>query len=293
MNSVGQAHEAEFLRVEQQQIRGQAPEILGQQRDLEQQVRLGLAARQLHGGHRLCVDGEAAAAARVASRSTAGSACRSRPPSRADSGSRDARVARCRAHRRGSPRHSRRPTAPPCSASPAACGCSRAARWRRRARRVARAPAATPSAPGCERRRGVAQIQPQRREHLVVARAARVQAAAGRADARGQPRSRCAVWQSSSSSVMRHSPRGMRGADAPQRIADRREVRRRQQPLRVQHLARARSRPDVVAHQPLVEQVVLAGRVREYARIERRALVPQARHAVAAAAAAARPGSAR
>jgi hypothetical protein len=36
---------------------------------------------------------------------------------------------------------------------------------------------------------------------------------------------------------------------------------------------------DVVAHEPLVEEMVLAGGVREHALIERRSLVPQAAHA--------------
>ena len=56
MNASRQAHETELLRVEQQQVGGETPHVLGQQRDLEQQLRLGLAARQLHGGDRLLRD---------------------------------------------------------------------------------------------------------------------------------------------------------------------------------------------------------------------------------------------
>ena len=61
VNAVRQADEAEFLRVEEQQVRRQPPDVLRQQRDLEQQLRLGLAARQLHRGHRLVRDLEAQA----------------------------------------------------------------------------------------------------------------------------------------------------------------------------------------------------------------------------------------
>ena len=53
VNASGSVHEREFLRVEQQQVGGEAPEVLHQQRDLEQQLRFGLAARELHGRDRL------------------------------------------------------------------------------------------------------------------------------------------------------------------------------------------------------------------------------------------------
>ena len=65
-----QAHEAELLGVEQQQIGRETPHVLGEQRDLEQQLRLGLAARQLHGGDRLVRDLESRGARRVDSRLT-------------------------------------------------------------------------------------------------------------------------------------------------------------------------------------------------------------------------------
>ena len=49
---------AEFLRIEQQQVGGEPAEVLRQQGDFEQQLRLGFAARQLHRGHRLLGDGK-------------------------------------------------------------------------------------------------------------------------------------------------------------------------------------------------------------------------------------------
>ncbi len=42
--------ESELLRVEQQHVGRKAAEILHEQRDFEQQLRFGLAARKLHGG---------------------------------------------------------------------------------------------------------------------------------------------------------------------------------------------------------------------------------------------------
>ena len=50
---IRQLDEAELLRVEQQHVGGEAPEVLHEQRDLEQQLRFGLAARELHRRHRL------------------------------------------------------------------------------------------------------------------------------------------------------------------------------------------------------------------------------------------------
>ena len=49
----GSLDEAELAGREQEHVGGEAAEILHQQRDLEQQLRFGLAARELHGGDRL------------------------------------------------------------------------------------------------------------------------------------------------------------------------------------------------------------------------------------------------
>jgi hypothetical protein len=65
----GQRDVAELLAAEQDQVGGQPAEVLHQQVDLEHQLRLGLAARQLHRGDRL-VDGGEAEASRVCSRSS-------------------------------------------------------------------------------------------------------------------------------------------------------------------------------------------------------------------------------
>ena len=53
VNDAGSVDEREFLRVEEQQVGGEAAEVLHEQRALEQQLRFGLAARELHGGDRL------------------------------------------------------------------------------------------------------------------------------------------------------------------------------------------------------------------------------------------------
>ncbi len=64
MKALRQAHVGEFLRIKQQQIGGEPAEILRQQGDFEQQLRLGFAARQLHRGDRLLGDGKAETPAR-------------------------------------------------------------------------------------------------------------------------------------------------------------------------------------------------------------------------------------
>ncbi len=81
----------------------------------------------------------------------------------------------------------------------------------------------------------VAQIQAQRSQHLVVARAADVQPAAGRADRCGQP-----VFKRGLAVLLveRDAPFAacVLGADLLQGMADRLQVPERQQALRVQHL---------------------------------------------------------
>ena len=129
--------------------------------------------------------------------------------------------------------------------------------------------------------RRVAQVQAQRGEHLIVARAPGVQASAGRADSRRQQilDGRLAILL-----FERDAPFAARMllADRLERLADRREIRGRQQPLLPQHLGVRDGGLNVVAHQAVVEQMILAGRVREHALIERRPLVPQSRHGCAA-----------
>ncbi len=131
---------------------------------------------------------------------------------------------------------------------------------------------------GGELHRRLAQVEPQRRQHLIVARASEVDARAGRADARGEM------------SLERRLPVLVVELDPPQSAgvlvgecaepgADRLEVGGADQALRAQHL-RVRDRGgDIVAHQPLVQRVVLAGGVFQDARIERRPRVPQPPHA--------------
>jgi len=67
----------------------------------------------------------------------------------------------------------------------------------------------------------------------------------------------------------------MLGADGREPLADDFQVRIGQQLLRVQHF-RVRDRgAHVVLHQAFVEQVVVAGRERQHAFIQRRAFVPE------------------
>ena len=70
------------------------------------------------------------------------------------------------------------------------------------------------------------------------------------------------------------------GGERAQGRADRGEIVRRQQPLRVQHRGVRDRGAHVVRHQPLIERVVFAGAVAQHPLIERRALVPQAAHGV-------------
>ena len=145
----GQFHEREFLRVEQQQVGGEPAEVLHQQREFENQRGLGLAARNLHRRDRV-VD-------LVEAEQLAGGFAVDGQPGHAVAGGaaerilRDAPAGRGDAlrRRRGSPPRSRRPTGAPNSASPAACGCSRAARCRPPAGRASASASATASAPRC------------------------------------------------------------------------------------------------------------------------------------------------
>ena len=70
-------------------------------------------------------------------------------------------------------------------------------------------------------------------------------------------------------------------ADGGERAAYRLMVRRRQQPPLREHVGMRRRGRDVVGHQTIVEQVVLARGVGEHALVERSTLVPEARHEAA------------
>ena len=271
MKAAGSADEAEFLGIEQQQVRCEPSHVLREQRDLEQQLRLGLAARQLHRGHRLVSHRKAETPARGLAVDDRDSACRSRP--RIPTGSCRCAVRRASGlrHRRESRPRSPAPRAPRCSAWPAACGCSRAApsapcRAARASSASATASARLPQLVG-----GIAQVQPQRREHLIVARAAGMQAAAAGTDARGQQilDGGLAIFL-----LERNAPVAARVflADGRQSLADRREILRRQQaPAAASISACAMRGSDVVAHQAVVEAMVIAGGVAQ-ARARRAAL---------------------
>ena len=150
---VRQLHEREFLRIEQQHVGSEAPEILHQQGDLEEHLRFGLAARELHRRHRLMGRSKAELLSRAVAIEWQARACRSPPRSRADSSR--AGVARAAAlpRHRVSRRRSHLPTAGRSSASPAACGCSRAVRCSLRAWRADPSASATPTAPVAQRLR--------------------------------------------------------------------------------------------------------------------------------------------
>src|SRR5580704_12347902 len=62
--TLGKRQEAELLRGVEQHVGGEARQVLHEERDLEKQLRLGLAARELHGGDRLLYRGEAERRAR-------------------------------------------------------------------------------------------------------------------------------------------------------------------------------------------------------------------------------------
>ena len=124
---------------------------------------------------------------------------------------------------------------------------------------------------------GIAQVQAQGGEHLIVARAAGMQAPAGRADARRQQ-----ILDRGLAILLFErdapAPERMLLADGRQGLANRLEVRRRQQPLSREHF-RVRDRgSDVVAHQPIVQNMIVPRRVGEYACVERSSLVPEPRH---------------
>ena len=130
---------------------------------------------------------------------------------------------------------------------------------------------------GVQGLRRVAQIQAQRRQHLVVARTAGMQTAAGGADARGQH-----IFDGGLTVflVERDAPAALRVflGDGLERAPDGAVIGRPQQPRIAQHVGVCQGGADVVTHQAVVEQMVLACGVSEHALVERGPLVPQSAH---------------
>ena len=145
---VRQLDERKLLRVEQQQVGGQTAGVLHHERDLEHQLRFGLAARELHGRHGLLHLREAERRTRPLAIERHVRRRHNPRRSRADSCRGDAGTDASLPHRRATRPRNRRPTMPPSWASPAACGCSRGAAtspWRAPARRARQRPQSTPA----------------------------------------------------------------------------------------------------------------------------------------------------
>ena len=124
----------------------------------------------------------------------------------------------------------------------------------------------------------IEQIQPQCREHLVVARPAEMDAAGARADALGQ------------AFLERRLPILIGKLDAPQTAfvllrqsgksgAQRCQIRGHQQFCGVKHFRVGERRRHVIANEPRVERVILACRVTQHALVESGVLIPQKTHA--------------
>src|SRR5438477_2117354 len=274
----GQRDEAELEGGEQQHVGGEAPEILQQQRDLEQQLRFGLAARELYRGDGLLHGGESqAAAGGITVDGEPGRAVARRRAQRAlvdaaaHPGEAGRVVAQLRRKTSGPQRHRARH------------GLLLVGVARERGVLLARGELIErlgylERAAG-ERRDGFAQVQADRGEHLVVARAPEVNARAGVADAPGQAPLECRL------AVL------VGGLDAPgtarvllrqrgEARADGDEILVREQTLGVQHRGVRDRGAHVVRHQAFIERAVLARGVMQHPLIERRALVPQPRHGV-------------
>src|SRR6185295_8479001 len=79
--------------------------------------------------------------------------------------------------------------------------------------------------------------------------------------------------------ILEADPPRARGVLLPQRLqtaADGREIFRRKQTHLVEHRGVSERGADIVRNEPLVEAMVLAGRVAQHPLVERLALVPQA-----------------
>ena len=132
-----------------------------------------------------------------------------------------------------------------------------------------------------DRARGLEHVEPQGREHLIIARAAGMQAPAGGADPRRQT-----VLEGGLAILLIEGDApaagGMLGADGHERGLDGGQVCGAQQCAFVQHAGMGDRGAHVVGHQPVVETMVIARRVLEHAGVQGRALVPEPRHGVAA-----------
>jgi hypothetical protein len=126
----------------------------------------------------------------------------------------------------------------------------------------------------------VAQIEPQRRQHLIVARPAQVDPGAGVADPGRQAGLERGMDVLFLDGDLPGAGRVLRG-ERLEAVADRGQVVRRQQPGGVQHLGVGDRGADVVGDEAGVQPVVLAGGVAEHPGVERLPLVPQAGHQAA------------
>jgi hypothetical protein len=123
----------------------------------------------------------------------------------------------------------------------------------------------------------IAQVQAQRREHLIVARTAGMQARAGLAHLASEQGLECGL---SVLELERHGPVAARmpGSDFLEPSGDGGEIRVVQETGVVQHPGVRDGGAHVVGDETVVEGVVLAGRVVEHPLIERCALVPESSH---------------
>ena len=273
---VGQLHEAELTRIEEQQVRREATEVLHQQRDLEKRLRLGLAARELYRGDRLVVlrqvepEPRAFAIDGKIGRAVAGGRTErvlQYPP---------VRVAQCVHVVEDLGGEAARPE------------CDRTRHRLLHVRIAGDHDVALLDGQRLQRRRDAAsvvgerlhrvpEVEPERDEHLVVAGPPDMQTLACGTDPACKQGLECrlAVFE-----IQRHGPFAacVRRADLGEPSADGVVRRGVQQPHVVQHPGVRDRRHHVVPDQAIVERVVLAGRESQHALVERRALVPEPRH---------------
>ena len=145
------------------------------------------------------------------------------------------------------------------------------------AARRARAPPSTLRGAGRELADRVAQVEAQRDEHLVVARAAEMHAPARFADPLGEPALERAVHVLVRE-LDRPLARGVLRGERLEAVADRRAVGGREQTLGLEHPRVRDRRAHVVGHEPLVEHVILARGEAQDPLVERQTFVPEARH---------------
>ncbi len=131
--------------------------------------------------------------------------------------------------------------------------------------------------PGAQLFNCFAHVEPQCGEHLIVARTAGVQTPAGRADAFRQQILERGLTVFMLEAHLPFAAR-MRIADRDECIADLLQIIGRDQPARAQHFRVRDGRGDVMLHQPIVEHVIFARGVAQYALIQRLALVPETCH---------------